>query len=99
MREKVNDDLSRDPKLRAARSIACGAAQGAGGRRRRARARKVRAVSRGEVRDDRGSLFETERCVVEAQVRFEDGRTGSVRADLHINPARTHPAQPERVAA
>jgi long-chain acyl-CoA synthetase len=29
------------------------------------------------------------RCVMEAQVRFEDGRTGMVRADLGVHDAKT----------
>jgi long-chain acyl-CoA synthetase len=39
-------------------------------------------------------------CVVEAQVRFEDGRTGSVRAELKIIEAKTFGArEPLREAA
>jgi long-chain acyl-CoA synthetase len=101
--EKVNDDLARDAKL-------CGsqihrfvvlhkeldADDG-----ELTRTRKVR---RGFIAEKYATIVDalysgTERCVVEAQVRFEDGRTGSVRADLRINPAKTHAAQPERAAA
>ena len=38
------------------------------------------------------------RCAKES-VRFEDGRTGSVRAELRINPAKAFAAQAERAAA
>ena len=34
-----------------------------------------------------------ERCAVELQVRFEDGRTGVVRAELPIDNARTFTRQ------
>jgi long-chain acyl-CoA synthetase len=42
-------------------------------------------------------------CWVEAQVRFEDGRVGSVRAELRIVPAKTiglaDQALPQRIVA
>ena len=40
-----------------------------------------------------------ERCVVEAQVRFEDGRTGTVRADLPVNAVKTFAPMAARAAA
>jgi long-chain acyl-CoA synthetase len=36
---------------------------------------------------------------VEAQVRYEDGRTGSISADLKIRDARTYPAAAAKKAA
>ena len=36
---------------------------------------------------------------VEAQVRYEDGRTGSISADLKIRDARTFPPAAARKAA
>ena len=36
-------------------------------------------------------------CAIEAQVRFEDGRTGVVRAQLRVHEARV--VQPEALAA
>jgi long-chain acyl-CoA synthetase len=35
---------------------------------------------------------------IETLVRFEDGRTNMVAADLAIEEARTHPAQARKVA-
>jgi long-chain acyl-CoA synthetase len=65
---------------------------------------RTRKVRRGFIGEKYATIVDalysgTERCVVEAQVRFEDGRTGSVRAELHINPARTHAPQAQRQAA
>jgi long-chain acyl-CoA synthetase len=101
--EKVNADLARDPRL-------CGsqihrfvilhkeldADDG-----ELTRTRKVR---RGFIGEKYATIVEalysgTERCVVEAQVRFEDGRTGHVRAELHVTPARTFAAEAAKAAA
>ena len=38
-------------------------------------------------------------CFIETQVRFEDGRTGSVSADLKIVDAKTFSAAPAKRAA
>ncbi len=39
-------------------------------------------------------------CEIEAQVKFEDGRTGMIRADVKIREARTFPVEtPQRKAA
>ena len=101
--EKVNADLARDPKL-------CGsqihrfvilhkeldADDG-----ELTRTRKVR---RGFIGEKYATIVDAlysgaERCVVEAQVRFEDGRTGTVRAELQMHGARTYAAEPARAAA
>jgi hypothetical protein len=37
--------------------------------------------------------------VVEAQVRFEDGRTGHVRAELKVNSAKTFAPEAAKAAA
>jgi long-chain acyl-CoA synthetase len=101
--EKVNEDLSRDPKLSGSQIhrfvVLHKELEADDGELTR-----TRKVRRGFIGEKYATIVDalysgTERCVFEAQVRFEDGRTGSVRADLHINPARTHPAQPERAAA
>jgi len=39
------------------------------------------------------------RCTVEAQVRFEDGRTGNVRADLQVQDAKTFAPEAGKRAA
>jgi len=100
--ERVNADLARDPKL-------CGsqihrfvilhkeldADDG-----ELTRTRKVR---RGYIGEKYATIVDAlysgvERCVVEAQVRFEDGRTGNVRAELAVLPAKTF-ARESAVAA
>jgi long-chain acyl-CoA synthetase len=40
-----------------------------------------------------------EHCAIEAQVRFEDGRTGTVRADLKVLPAKTFAPSAAKAAA
>jgi long-chain acyl-CoA synthetase len=65
------------------------------------RTRKVRRGYIGEkyealvaaLYDGRGEVH------VEAQVRYEDGRTGSISADLKIHEAKTFPAAAARMAA
>ena len=42
---------------------------------------------------------DTDHCWVEAQVRFEDGRTGSVRAQLAVREAKVFPAAAGQKAA
>jgi hypothetical protein len=37
--------------------------------------------------------------MVEAQVRFEDGRSGTIRADLRLNAAKTFAPEAARAAA
>ncbi len=101
--EKVNEDLSRDPKLSGSQIhrfvVLHKELEADDGELTR-----TRKVRRGFIGEKYATIVDalysgTERCVVEAQVRFEDGRTGSVRADLRINPARTHAAQAVLAAA
>jgi long-chain acyl-CoA synthetase len=101
--EKVNADLARDPQL-------CGsqihrfvilhkeldADDG-----ELTRTRKVR---RGFIGEKYATIVDAlyagvERCVVEAQVRFEDGRTGTIRAELPLNAVRTFAPETARAAA
>jgi long-chain acyl-CoA synthetase len=101
--EKVNADLARDPKLRGSqihRFVVLHKELDADD----GELTRTRKVRRGFIGEKYATIVEalysgSERCVIEAQVRFEDGRTGSVRAELAINPARVHAAQPERAAA
>jgi len=67
---------------------------------------RTRKVRRRFIGEKYGSIVEalysgTDHCWVEAQVRFEDGRIGSVRAQLEIVDARTfgvpQHALPERL--
>jgi long-chain acyl-CoA synthetase len=91
--EKVNGDLSRDPKL-------------AGSQMRRflilhkeldaddgelTRTRKVRRGFIGErYRELVDALYSGQAsCAIEAHIRFEDGRVGQVRADVRIAEAKT----------
>jgi len=65
---------------------------------------RTRKVRRGFIGEKYATVVDAlysgvERCVVEAQVRFEDGRTGAVRAELLVHPAKTFAAQPARQAA
>ena len=101
--EKVNADLARDPKLAGSqihRFVVLHKELDADD----GELTRTRKVRRGFIGEKYATIVDalysgTERCIVEAQVRFEDGRTGSVRAELPINPARTHAAQTERAAA
>src|SRR6202162_4078308 len=91
--EKVNADLARDPKLAASqihRFVILHKELDADD----GELTRTRKVRRGYIGEKYATIVEalysgTERCVVEAQVRFEDGRTGSVRADLGIVKAKT----------
>ena len=65
------------------------------------RTRKVRRGFIGEKYDPLVAALYAgrERVHVEAQVRYEDGRTGSISADLKIREAKTFPAAAARKAA
>ena len=101
--EKVNADLANDPKLAASqihRFVVLHKELDADD----GELTRTRKVRRGFIGEKYATIVDAlysgaERCVVEAQVRFEDGRTGAVRAELRINPARTHAARAERQAA
>ena len=95
--EKVNADLSRDPHLCASQIHRFGvlhkeldADDG-----ELTRTRKVR---RGFIGEKYATIVDAlysgaDRCVVEAQVRFEDGRVGAIRAELAVDGARTYAAE------
>src|SRR6185369_1160626 len=101
--EKVNADLAADPKLSASqihRFVILHKELDADD----GELTRTRKVRRGYIGEKYATIVDAlysgvERCVVEAQVRFEDGRTGVVRAELPVNPARTHAAQSVRAAA
>ena len=102
--EKVNADLAADPKLcRQPDPPLRRPAQGArrGRRRAHAHAQGAPALHRREVRvgRDHALYSDTDHCWVEAQVRFEDGRTGTVRAQLAVREAKTFAPQAARKAA
>ena len=63
---------------------------------------RTRKVRRGFIGEKYATIVDAlysgvETCVVEAQVRFEDGRTGNIRAELPVNAAKTF--APEAVEA
>ncbi|MDQ5849217.1 MAG: AMP-binding protein [Pseudomonadota bacterium] len=65
---------------------------------------RTRKVRRGHIGERYGALVEAlyqgrETVHVEAQVKYEDGRTGSISADLKIREAKTFPAAAARKAA
>jgi long-chain acyl-CoA synthetase len=99
--EKVNADLARDPKLRASqihRFVILHKELDADD----GELTRTRKVRRGFIGEKYAAIVEAlysdgDRCIVEAQVRFEDGRTGNIRAELHLNPARIF--APERLPA
>ena len=91
--EKVNADLARDPKLAGSQihrfvilHKELDADDGELTRTRKVRRRFIAEKYAAIVQAlDSGA----ERCAVEAQVRFEDGRTGTVRAEVALVPVRT----------
>jgi len=101
--EKVNADLAADPKLSASqihRFVILHKELDADD----GELTRTRKVRRGYIGEKYATIVDAlysgvERCVVEAQVRFEDGRTGNVRAELGMHPARTFAAQAGRAAA
>jgi len=101
--EKVNADLAADPRLAGSQihrfAILHKELDADDGELTR-----TRKVRRGFIAEKYAAVVHAldsgaERCVMEAQVRFEDGRTGSVRADLAVVPARTFAPQAVRAAA
>ncbi len=101
--EKVNADLARDPKLAGSqihRFVILHKELDADD----GELTRTRKVRRRFIAEKYGAIVEAlyagvERCTVEAQVRFEDGRTGSVRAELPVTAARTFAPEAVRAAA
>ena len=101
--EKVNADLARDPALSRSqihRFVILHKELDADD----GELTRTRKVRRGYIGEKYATIVDalysgTERCVVEAQVRFEDGRTGSIRAELRVNPAKTFAPEAARAAA
>ena len=99
--EKVNADLARDPKLSGSqihRFVILHKELDADD----GELTRTRKVRRGFIADKYATIVDAlysgvERCVVEAQVRFEDGRIGSVRADLGIVKAKTFGTQDQDI--
>ena len=100
---KVNADLARDPKLAGSQMhrfvILHKELDADDGELTR-----TRKVRRGYIGEKYATIVDAlysgaERCVMEAQVRFEDGRTGNVRAELHITPVKTFAHEAARAAA
>jgi long-chain acyl-CoA synthetase len=65
---------------------------------------RTRKVRRGYIAEKYETIVhalytDTDHCWVEAQVRFEDGRTGTVRAQLPVRGAKTFPPQAAKRAA
>ncbi len=91
--QKVNADLAADPKLAASqihRFVILHKELDADD----GELTRTRKVRRRFIGEKYGSIVEalysgTDHCWVEAQVRFEDGRVGSVRAELQIIDAGT----------
>jgi long-chain acyl-CoA synthetase len=101
--EKVNADLARDPKLAGSqihRFVILHKELDADD----GELTRTRKVRRGFIAEKYAGIVEAldgtaERCVVEAQVRFEDGRTGSIRAELPVVEAKTFAPAAARAAA
>jgi long-chain acyl-CoA synthetase len=101
--EKVNADLARDPKLSGSqihRFVILHKELDADD----GELTRTRKVRRGYIGEKYATIVDAlysgvERCVVEAQVRFEDGRVGVVRAELPVNAARAFAAETARAAA
>jgi len=101
--EKVNADLAADPKLAGSqihRFVILHKELDADD----GELTRTRKVRRGFIGEKYAVIVEAlysgaERCVMDAQVRFEDGRTGVVHADLRIVPAKTFAAAAAKSAA
>jgi len=101
--ERVNADLARDPKLAGSQihrfvilHKELDADDGELTRTRKVRRRFIAEKYAGIVEALDSSAG---RCVVEAQVRFEDGRTGSIRAELVVVDAKTFEPAAAKAAA
>ena len=101
--EKVNADLAAEPKLAGSqihRFVILHKELDADD----GELTRTRKVRRGFIGEKYATVVDAlysgvERCVVEAQVRFEDGRTGTVRAELGVHPAKTFATNAARAAA
>jgi long-chain acyl-CoA synthetase len=101
--ERVNADLAADPKLAASQlhrfvilHKELDPDDGELTRTRKVRRRFIAEKYAGIVE----ALYSgAGRCAVEAQVRFEDGRVGSVRAELAVHDAKTFAPAAARAAA
>ena len=101
--EKVNADLARDPKLAASqihRFVILHKELDADD----GELTRTRKVRRGFIGEKYATIVDAlysgvETCVVEAQVRFEDGRTGNIRAELPVNAAKTFAPEAVKAAA
>jgi long-chain acyl-CoA synthetase len=101
--EKVNADLARDPQLAGSqvhRFVILHKELDADD----GELTRTRKVRRGYIAEKYAVIVEAlysgaKRCVMEAQVRFEDGRTGHVRADLGVHDAKTFAPEAARAAA
>jgi long-chain acyl-CoA synthetase len=101
--EQVNADLSRDAKLAGSqvhRFVILHKELDADD----GELTRTRKVRRGFIGEKYATIVDAlygdaGRCVVEAQVRFEDGRTGTVRAELAIHSAKTFPRESALAAA
>jgi long-chain acyl-CoA synthetase len=65
---------------------------------------RTRKVRRGFIAEKYAPLVDAlyggkRECFIETQVRFEDGRTGSISANLQIADAKTYPVQAAKKAA
>jgi long-chain acyl-CoA synthetase len=101
--EKVNADLAADPKLSGSQihrfvvlHKELDADDGELTRTRKVRRRYIAEKYEPVVH----ALYsDMDHCWVEAQMRFEDGRTGTVRAQLAVREAKAFPPQAARQAA
>ncbi|MEO5694998.1 MAG: AMP-binding protein [Usitatibacter sp.] len=101
--EQMNADLARDPKLAHSqihRFVILHKELDADD----GELTRTRKVRRGFIGEKYATIVDAlysgvERCVVEAQVRFEDGRAGIVRADLHVLGAKTFAPENAKRAA
>jgi long-chain acyl-CoA synthetase len=65
---------------------------------------RTRKVRRGFIAQKYATLVDAlysgrDRCHIQTEVKFEDGRRGTIAADVRIRDARTWPAQPQKQAA